>query len=62
MSMWGVFENTQTQERHVMPSGADGEILNGHVAARDCWCKPKQDEEAASLLIHNDPERGGFNA
>ena len=62
MSLWGVVENHETHERHVLPVGADGELLNGHVAARDCYCKPRQDEEAASVLIHNDPERGGFNS
>lgn len=62
MSAWGVFENHDTHERHVMPADDKGFVLGEHVARRDCWCKPKQDEEAASVLIHNDPERGGFNA
>lgn len=61
MSLWGVFENHE-HEQHVMPSTKDGTVLNNHVAARDCWCKPVPDRDVPTVIVHNDPERGGFNA
>jgi hypothetical protein len=49
---------------HVAPCKGEGDdrMVGGHVLRADCFCKPKFDEEHPNLLIHNDPERGGFNA
>lgn len=56
---WGVLENTQTRERHALPTSNDDEVLNNHVAARDCWCQPKDSD---GLVLHNDSEHGELKA
>lgn len=34
---------------HVYPE----DDLREHIMSKDCWCKPKQDEEMSNLYIHN---------
>lgn len=40
-------------EHHVMPIND----LREHVDSRDCWCKPRQDEDEPALWVHNSMDR-----
>lgn len=62
MSWWAIWRADDSL--HVAPCHSEGDdrIVGGHVLHQDCFCKPKFDDEHTDLLIHNDPERGGFNA
>lgn len=31
--------------------------LREHETSRECWCRPKQDEDEPSLWIHNSMDR-----
>lgn len=63
MSMWGVFKQFDSDLLHVIPCNRDGEAEGDHICdPGDCWCKPTRDDECATLIIHHDKERGGYNA
>lgn len=64
MSMWAIWRAGADDSLHVAPCHGEGDdrIVGGHALRRDCFCKPKPDDEHPDLLIHNDPERGGCNA
>jgi hypothetical protein len=63
VAKWGVFLACDTDrviEKHVLPVDEEGHAL--HVPSRNCQCKPRQDVEEPRLWIHNDPEKGGYDA
>lgn len=64
MSYWGRFHPSGIDEEHIAPCSDDGKRMIGNHTFEgvDCWCKPRRDDEFSHLIIHNDKERGGFNA
>lgn len=67
MSRWATFiPDAAPDEVHVVPIDAEDVILNGHVCTRHCPCGPVLDETAYAtgglVIVHHDPERGGYNA
>lgn len=61
MSYWGVWRSYTSDELHVVPCDEDGNVI-AHVCTTECWCKPVPDGEVPDMFVHNDPERGGYNA
>lgn len=46
---WAMVPDMLRFDCHVLPIGD----LREHVAERDCWCKPKEDDEQPGLFVHN---------
>jgi hypothetical protein len=61
VSAWGIF-HTDSDDRHVLPVDPHGFVLNWHCADLACWCQPHRDAIDTTIVIHNDRERGGFDA
>ena len=48
---------------HIAPCDSEKRILAPHIASYKCPCRPVEDaKHPESILVHNDPERGGTNA
>lgn len=64
MSEWCVFvvPRDEGREIHVAPCDAKGMILAPHIGTPSCLCRPRQDAECVDVWLHNDAERGGYNA
>jgi hypothetical protein len=69
VSKWGVFQWDEFT-RHVAPCDDDGGPTHPHIIDTSCFCKPQVwfrdatqgDGEKPWLWVHNDRERGGYNA
>lgn len=53
--MWEIVESNGG-EQHVKPI----DDLRPHDTARECWCRPKEDDEDALILVHNALDRREF--
>jgi len=45
----GYADASDDGDLHVIPMGD----LRPHTTARDCWCKPRQDDEEPIVWVHN---------
>jgi hypothetical protein len=62
MSKWAVITAFDGNV-HVVPCNEQtGGPLHPHVLTESCICEPRRDAEEPELLIHFDPERGGYDA
>jgi hypothetical protein len=62
MSGWGHIVDVSLGEKHVVPCDRDGTVVGGHIASRACHCRPRPDAHDPSVILHNDPQRGGSRA
>jgi hypothetical protein len=60
MSKWGHFYDTPDGSMHVAPCDKQGNLLEPHILSETCQCKPDWIDN--KYWVHNDPEKGGFNA
>lgn len=61
MSNWGIWP-TDDGEQHIVPCDERSNVIGGHIRSAACHCDPVPDADEPLVIIHNDPERGGFNA
>jgi hypothetical protein len=64
VSKWVIEENdgSTPSQFHVLPVDEWGVVVPPHVRHDECKCAPSRDPEQPRIVIHHDPERGGFNA
>ena len=66
MSLWAPFKQPRRDDGlvdvHVCPVDSDGHVVGGHELTPHCICRPRRDRYEPHLLVHWDPERGGYNA
>lgn len=60
MSLWMQMRSSFDNHIHIVPVDEAGRVVNGHWLKYDCQCKPKMNEEDPEMLVHFDPNRGGF--
>lgn len=61
MSLWGVWP-TDDGEQHIVPCDERNNVLGGHRQSIACFCNPVPDPQEPLVIVHNDRERGGYNA
>jgi hypothetical protein len=44
---------TSKEKVHTMPEGD----LREHLESRDCWCKPRPDDDDPTVWVHNSMDR-----
>lgn len=62
MSGWGPWHDEETRITHIVPCDSERNVLGEHIKSAACWCNPKPSTIQAYTLVHQDRERGGFNA
>jgi hypothetical protein len=66
VSLWGQWtergDDGSIVAVHVVPCDNDRRVLNKHEQSETCWCKPRRDDNEPRVIVHNDPQRGGFDA
>lgn len=63
MSLWTIkWAEDDGLEWHVVPCDDEGRVIGGHRLRKNCQCGPRRDDEVPALIVHFDPERGGYNA
>jgi hypothetical protein len=61
VSGWGPWPDPNTGDVHIVPCDRERNVLGSHVQAPNCHCSPIRLADEPHVIVHNDPERGGFN-